>query len=172
MRSDANKKLELYSMSRLTECRSALEGIVPQWVQPPPIESCFSIMMTLRPLFANCIAAPSPPGPLPITTTSNWRSLVFIQRSSWLYPFVLSSYSNEKPMCLADRKSTRLNSSYVRISYAVFCLKKKKYQNIVYINLIITKLLILKQLQCANLCFVLLTVVVLPSFVVSPHPQS
>src|SRR5690554_7444433 len=26
---------------------------------------------------------------------------------------------------VADRKSTRLNSSHVRISYAVFCLKKK-----------------------------------------------
>src|SRR5690554_7510335 len=29
----------------------------------------------------------------------------------------------------ADRKSTRLNSSHVRISYAVFCLKKKKNKN-------------------------------------------
>src|SRR5690606_39320291 len=28
--------------------------------------------------------------------------------------------------CSADRKSTRLNSSHVKISYAVFCLKKKK----------------------------------------------
>src|SRR5699024_12211839 len=27
---------------------------------------------------------------------------------------------------LTDRKSTRLNSSHVSISYAVFCLKKKK----------------------------------------------
>src|SRR5690606_40444287 len=27
---------------------------------------------------------------------------------------------------LQDRKSTRLNSSHVKISYAVFCLKKKK----------------------------------------------
>src|SRR6202521_2494928 len=27
---------------------------------------------------------------------------------------------------LLDRKSTRLNSSHLRISYAVFCLKKKK----------------------------------------------
>src|SRR5690606_40537231 len=27
-----------------------------------------------------------------------------------------------------DRKSTRLNSSHVKISYAVFCLKKKKIQ--------------------------------------------
>src|SRR5690625_6863170 len=29
-----------------------------------------------------------------------------------------------------DRKITRLNSSHVAISYAVFCLKKKKKQNI------------------------------------------
>ena len=29
-----------------------------------------------------------------------------------------------------DRKSTRLNSSHVSISYAVFCLKKKKYRKI------------------------------------------
>src|SRR5699024_11800922 len=28
--------------------------------------------------------------------------------------------------CRKDRKSTRLNSSHVSISYAVFCLKKKK----------------------------------------------
>src|SRR2546426_8021846 len=28
-----------------------------------------------------------------------------------------------------DRKSTRLNSSHLVISYAVFCLKKKKYYN-------------------------------------------
>src|SRR5438874_5392689 len=30
----------------------------------------------------------------------------------------------------ADRKSTRLNSSHVEISYAVFCLKKKKDQSV------------------------------------------
>src|SRR6266513_4012858 len=29
-----------------------------------------------------------------------------------------------------DRKSTRLNSSHVSISYAVFCLKKKKHKTI------------------------------------------
>src|SRR5699024_12337635 len=33
------------------------------------------------------------------------------------------------PLCL-DRKSTRLNSSHVSISYAVFCLKKKKNNNL------------------------------------------
>src|SRR5436309_12590014 len=34
--------------------------------------------------------------------------------------------SEEKISRSKDRKSTRLNSSHVKISYAVFCLKKKK----------------------------------------------
>src|SRR5690625_6769099 len=37
-----------------------------------------------------------------------------------------SSASEACTMVPADRKSTRLNSSHVAISYAVFCLKKKK----------------------------------------------
>src|SRR3712207_8768389 len=32
-------------------------------------------------------------------------------------------------MCRLDRKSTRLNSSHANISYAVFCLKKKKHKH-------------------------------------------
>src|SRR3712207_8338661 len=31
-----------------------------------------------------------------------------------------------QPLAKGDRKSTRLNSSHANISYAVFCLKKKK----------------------------------------------
>src|SRR5437870_9818697 len=34
---------------------------------------------------------------------------------------------------MTDRKSTRLNSSHVAISYAVFCLKKKKKISVSYI---------------------------------------
>src|SRR5437868_8512065 len=34
-----------------------------------------------------------------------------------------------------DRKSTRLNSSHVSISYAVFCLKKKKKRKLKYTDL-------------------------------------
>src|SRR5436309_13537452 len=34
--------------------------------------------------------------------------------------------SSKAHHCERDRKSTRLNSSHVKISYAVFCLKKKK----------------------------------------------
>src|SRR5690349_22232933 len=33
-----------------------------------------------------------------------------------------------------DRKSTRLNSSHVEISYAVFCLKKKKKKHILFVG--------------------------------------
>src|SRR3712207_7691314 len=34
-----------------------------------------------------------------------------------------------------DRKSTRLNSSHANISYAVFCLKKKKYLKTISVNI-------------------------------------
>src|SRR5204863_10015325 len=36
---------------------------------------------------------------------------------------------NTEVKTTTDRKSTRLNSSHVEISYAVFCLKKKKNKN-------------------------------------------
>src|SRR5207245_11151249 len=39
---------------------------------------------------------------------------------------VPSARRNRAPVFLRDRKSTRLNSSHGSISYAVFCLKKKK----------------------------------------------
>src|SRR4051794_41726680 len=36
---------------------------------------------------------------------------------------------DQRPFLREDRKSTRLNSSHPSISYAVFCLKKKKQTN-------------------------------------------
>src|SRR3712207_8362221 len=39
-----------------------------------------------------------------------------------------------------DRKSTRLNSSHANISYAVFCLKKKKNQTYTTLNIINTNI--------------------------------
>src|SRR5438067_10028591 len=36
----------------------------------------------------------------------------------------------QRQSCCRDRKSTRLNSSHVSISYAVFCLKKKRKQKL------------------------------------------
>src|SRR5207253_11260567 len=42
-----------------------------------------------------------------------------------------AALSDVQPLLLIveDRKSTRLNSSHVAISYAVFCLKKKRKKN-------------------------------------------
>src|SRR5688572_32547285 len=42
----------------------------------------------------------------------------------WDHLFLISEFK------LEDRKSTRLNSSHSQISYAVFCLKKKKKKTI------------------------------------------
>src|SRR2546426_3208490 len=44
----------------------------------------------------------------------------------WLSPFYRSPMANDAGVPSLDRKSTRLNSSHLVISYAVFCLKKKK----------------------------------------------
>src|SRR3712207_8439702 len=43
---------------------------------------------------------------------------------------------------MQDRKSTRLNSSHANISYAVFCLKKKKHNPLKMLHLHITYYLI------------------------------
>src|SRR3989442_10903095 len=53
------------------------------------------------------------------------------QGTAGLFPVIEITLRNPAPSLsfLTDRKSTRLNSSHVRISYAVFCLKKKKQQS-------------------------------------------
>src|SRR5207253_7760401 len=43
---------------------------------------------------------------------------------------LLTIYADTSFFVNRDRKSTRLNSSHVAISYAVFCLKKKKIKRI------------------------------------------
>src|SRR5205807_9016005 len=57
------------------------------------------------------------------------RAYLSIRRVSSSVGFVMSSCTNSLPSAVrirGDRKSTRLNSSHLVISYAVFCLKKKK----------------------------------------------
>src|SRR2546430_10832152 len=45
------------------------------------------------------------------------------------FPIEVGSEGLSSGMSEGDRKSTRLNSSHSQISYAVFCLKKKKREN-------------------------------------------
>src|SRR5690625_6442746 len=49
----------------------------------------------------------------------------YLERERYNREFFMFIYATDKEE-LEDRKSTRLNSSHVAISYAVFCLKKKK----------------------------------------------
>src|SRR5690554_7277868 len=79
--------------------------------------------------------------------TTLFRSLGYFSVFRMVYPFETGGYQTnigeismpvrssfgyhlikvyDKRPTQEDRKSTRLNSSHVRISYAVFCLKKKK----------------------------------------------
>src|SRR2546422_3326684 len=55
------------------------------------------------------------------------------QAQARAFPFLLRGEERLEQVRLhlgsQDRKSTRLNSSHGYISYAVFCLKKKKYRN-------------------------------------------
>src|SRR5690554_5136477 len=55
-----------------------------------------------------------------------------VGRTSVSVTCVVRNKITKQTICVADeidRKSTRLNSSHVRISYAVFCLKKKTKNN-------------------------------------------
>src|SRR5690554_7758898 len=52
------------------------------------------------------------------------RIAMYIQGVDSVYDLVWTN--GPDGVDVQDRKSTRLNSSHVRISYAVFCLKKKK----------------------------------------------
>src|SRR5690625_6349325 len=49
----------------------------------------------------------------------------FYRKRSSLLPKFQKHLLRDKKTLRLDRKSTRLNSSHVAISYAVFCLKKK-----------------------------------------------
>src|SRR5690554_7448861 len=69
---------------------------------------------------------------------NNFGASVIPDRSSWELAVLEFTNSDAWELCystvvtddvlpgLSEQKSTRLNSSHVRISYAVFCLKNKK----------------------------------------------
>src|SRR6266496_5861786 len=69
-----------------------------------------------------CALPISRPGLTACSACSRWTP-----SPAWTRPCARSPRRGYSPNAL-DRKSTRLNSSHVEISYAVFCLKKKKKQ--------------------------------------------
>src|SRR5690242_21291100 len=58
---------------------------------------------------------------LPISSAPSWRCVMPWPARAW------NRRRSTTSTCTADRKSTRLNSSHMSISYAVFCLKKKNF---------------------------------------------
>src|SRR5688572_32679892 len=58
----------------------------------------------------------------------NWRWALGLFIVGWILQFVGHAIEGNQPAFFKnpDQKSTRLNSSHSQISYAVFCLKKKK----------------------------------------------
>src|SRR5207253_8003916 len=97
--------------------------------------SAFGLFFSVFLLFAALLAWQL--GGLPAETFARMRPTAWalaicfaaVTALSWRYAFTTPIvFSTIITMCLiaADRKSTRLNSSHVAISYAVFCLKKKK----------------------------------------------
>src|SRR3712207_7093627 len=70
--------------------------------------------------FAGCWSSCwAPPSPYRTLTSSPATIALRLLR-------LISDSVPPKSPCFRDRKSTRLNSSHANISYAVFCLKKKK----------------------------------------------
>src|SRR3989440_8145548 len=63
---------------------------------------------------------------------SPWPPARIIASTLLIAQLILSAWS--KVLAIIDRKSTRLNSSHDQISYAVFCLKKKKNKVIAGVN--------------------------------------
>src|SRR2546430_13253590 len=64
---------------------------------------------------------------LPISEDVNRRSVSVDHRIAGIWFRIRCTVvSFSSIACFVDRKSTRLNSSHSQISYAVFCLKKKK----------------------------------------------
>src|SRR2546430_11591588 len=101
-------------------------------IRRPPRSTLFPYTTLFRSIYAQDLGTSAPVAKLTSTSLSqenprtDGRYVVWQGRQAngnWDI-FLIDLSSNTPPQ--SDRKSTRLNSSHSQISYAVFCLKKKK----------------------------------------------
>src|SRR5207245_11795487 len=79
-------------------------------IRPPPLSTLFPYTTLFRSTFSEELGRPIKPLGIVATKVNGVNTL-----------------HDQVTRTLRDRKSTRLNSSHGSISYAVFCLKKKKH---------------------------------------------
>src|SRR5690349_22126530 len=91
-------------------------------IRRPPRSTLFPYTTLFRSI--SCLALFCPNGTHDATAR---RKKSRLTRESWRLDAIACSF-HDRP---GDRKSTRLNSSHVEISYAVFCLKKKKEYSVI-----------------------------------------
>src|SRR5260221_8507747 len=99
-------------------------------IRRPPRSTLFPSTTLFRSLsIRSSSAAPGPASQSWLTVVGVIPDIVQSDTNQGAHdPLVYVPYRQlpQREMVLADRKSTRLNSSHTVISYAVFCLKKKK----------------------------------------------
>src|SRR5437870_10424631 len=85
-------------------------------LQRPPISTLFPYTTLFRSSFRQTVEQT-------VELRPDCIAVYSFARVPWIKPAQRSYKDEDLPV--ADRKSTRLNSNHVAISYAVFCLKKK-----------------------------------------------
>src|SRR5437899_7516484 len=94
---------------------------------PPPPRSTLFPYTTLFRSPRRALAVHHAVRRLPAGGISSPRVLPFVCFAKSL---VVRAAAARDALCVQDRKSTRLNSSHLGISYAVFCLKKKRINDV------------------------------------------
>src|SRR2546430_5490462 len=96
-------------------------------IRRPPRSTLFPYTTLFRSL-AECDRSPAVDGEH--LSRFGRQQVMLVQRAVNLVDIAqIAAQPGKHAHVLRDRKSTRLNSSHSQISYAVFCLKKKKQIN-------------------------------------------
>src|SRR5438105_11883618 len=92
-------------------------------LQRPPTSTLFPYTTLFR---SSSSRVPKPPGKMTKPSAGFTKQTFRATHCNVIFWAERKNASHQLAACRTDRKSTRLNSSHEWISYAVFCLKKKK----------------------------------------------
>src|SRR5258705_4667749 len=96
-------------------------------IRRPPRSTLFPYTTLFRSLYSEPALEPYWPSHPPPIGSATLDALVTLGGDGTLLRGARLLRGAEVPVSRRDRKSTRLNSSHLGISYAVFCLQKKTY---------------------------------------------